>query len=285
MSATADLDDLRSEIDRIDDALLDALAERLALVRRVAMVKNDSQGGKLAMRPAREAAILRRLVGRNGGRLPTATVVAMWRELLAATTRLQTPFVVAVHVPAGQPGYWDLARDHFGVLTPLIRADGPSHALRALDAGAAQLAVLPLPDETDPWWRALAYGREPTLRIVGRLPFCPAPRSGALSALVVAALEPEPSGDDVTMLAIEAGADLSRDGLGKALSEGALAPRWIASQRDEQAETSLHLVEVAGFVGEREPELTEVMAPIRSRILRVTALGSYPRPLDDSGEP
>lgn len=273
------LDDLRREIDRIDDALVDLLQERVEVVRRVALVKNDRQQGRLAMRPARDAEILRRLVARAGGRLPAATIVAMWRELISATTQLQTPFRASVYVPEGQPAFWDLTRGHVGCLTPLIRADSPGHALRAIGTGAAHLAVLPAPDETDLWWRALIGSREPALRIVGRLPFCTSDANAEPPAVVVAALEPEPSSDDLTILAIEAAGEISRARLAETLERDGLQPRWLAAVRDPDQTSALHLVEVAGFVGDREPRLTNALAPVGAQILRVTTIGGYARPL------
>jgi chorismate mutase / prephenate dehydratase len=273
------LDDLRREIDRIDDALLDLLIERVHVVRRIGLVKNDRPAGRLAMRPAREAAILRRLVERAEGRLPEATIVAMWRELLAATTRLQTPFVVSVHVPSERQGLWDVTRGHFGSLAPLLRADTPNHALRSLGAGAAQLAVLPMPDETDLWWRGLVFSSEPKLRIVARLPFCPS-AGNEMAAVVVAALELEPSGDDVTILAIEAAIDMSRARLHEALTAGGLSPRWLAAVREPEQDAALHLLEVPGYMGPQEPELMAALAPIQARVLRVAVIGGYARPLD-----
>ena len=278
------LNDLRREIDRIDDALLDLLCERAAVVRRIGLVKNDRIEGRVAFRPAREAAILRRLVGRAGERLPAAAVVAIWRELLTATTRLQTPFVVSVHAPVDQPRVAELARDHFGSQTPILRADSAGHALRALDSGAAHLAVLPLPDETDLWWRALVFSHEPGLHIVGRLPFLVEPGRSQGAAVIVAPMEPQPSGDDLTVFALEATLETSRARLVSALSKGGLEPRWLATVREADQEAALHLFEVPGFVAHREPRLTNALAAVQSQVLRVVAIGGYARALGESVE-
>ena len=88
-----DLAALRAELDRIDDALHDLLIRRADVVARVAATKPN---GTLALRPGREAAIIRRLLARHTGHLPPQALVRLWRELLAATTAMQGPFVVAV---------------------------------------------------------------------------------------------------------------------------------------------------------------------------------------------
>ncbi len=93
------LEDLRKEIDRIDRAIVGLLIERTDVVRSIGEIKGDRTGGRLAMRPAREAVILRGLVAQAGDRFPQRVLVRMWRELLAATTRQQTPVALAVYAP------------------------------------------------------------------------------------------------------------------------------------------------------------------------------------------
>ena len=117
----SDLKGLRRRLDEIDDKLQDLLIDRAQIVSLVAASKKD--GNRPAYQPAREAEIIRRLVGRHRGAFPVATLVRMWREMLAATVRLQSPFSVAVFAPADRPGFWDLARDHYGSNTPMSAYD------------------------------------------------------------------------------------------------------------------------------------------------------------------
>ena len=95
---------MRRRIDEIDDRLQDLLIERVAIVSRVADSKQRS-GGVAPHQPAREAEILRRLVARNNGAIPAASLVRIWRELLAATTRMQGAFSVAVYAPPDGAGF------------------------------------------------------------------------------------------------------------------------------------------------------------------------------------
>src|SRR6059036_2319480 len=104
---SSDLEQLRRRIDEIDDRLQDLLIERIEIVSRVAAHKREANG-VAAHQPAREAEIIRRLVARNHGALPRATLVRMWRELLAATVRLQSAVQVAVYAPPEAQGFWDL---------------------------------------------------------------------------------------------------------------------------------------------------------------------------------
>src|SRR5690349_23776132 len=160
---TPDLETLRRRIDEIDDRLQDLLIERVSIVARVADSKQRS-GGVAPHQPAREAEILRRLVARNNGAMQAASLVRIWRELPAATTRMQGPVSVAVYVPPAGPGFWDIARDHYGSHTPLLTFGSTLQVIRAVAEGRATVGVLPMPqeEETDPWWRHLLSGREAT---------------------------------------------------------------------------------------------------------------------------
>ncbi|MEN9499161.1 MAG: hypothetical protein RIS83_980, partial [Pseudomonadota bacterium] len=57
---------LRAEIDALDDAMHDLLMRRAAVVARMAASRAKTGGGS-PLRPGREAAVLRRLLGRHQG--------------------------------------------------------------------------------------------------------------------------------------------------------------------------------------------------------------------------
>ena len=97
LTPDSSLDALRREIDAIDDAILDLLVKRFAATARVKDAK--SRDGSIAaspFRPAREAAVLRRLAERSGARLPADTLVRLWRVILSSSTQSQAP--VTLHV-------------------------------------------------------------------------------------------------------------------------------------------------------------------------------------------
>jgi chorismate mutase / prephenate dehydratase len=288
------LDDLREEIDRIDTALYDLFVQRVEVVRRIGALKGTEGVGQPAMRPAREAQVLRRLIARAGatpgdGRLPKAALVRIWRELFAAMTRLQGPLAVAVYAPPESPGYRDLARDHFGSFTPMIPVTRAGQALHAVGTGTATVAVLPLPEDggapngDPPWWLALFQGGDERLRVAARLPFgAPGFGYGAdVRALAVGRFEHEPSGDDATVLAVEAAAGLSRGRLGALLKEADLPSGWSAAWRPPggQGAPAFHLVEVGGFVPEGEARLGRLLQAARGEVLRAVPVGGYARPL------
>ena len=285
-SPLASLDSLRREIDAIDDQMHDLLMRRTAVVERIGALKSQD-AAPVYIRPEREATMLRRLVKRHRSRFPAPVVVRIWREMMAATSRLQGPFSVAVYAPERSVDYWDLARDHYGSCTrmDLHRRAGP--AIRAVTDGTATVAVLPLPEdgEDDPWWPLVIAAGEPIPRVAARLPFIEnsARRYQRLGALAIARTNQEQSGDDVSLLAVEADAALSRGNLENAFTAAGLPASDVTVWRKGGDNgTCLHLIEVADFVGRDDARTAAVKAELGERIGRVIELGGYAMPLGGS---
>ncbi len=283
MEETTRLARLRARIDEIDDRLLDLLVARLDTVAQIAALKGDREENRLALRPAREAAVLRRLVARAEGRFPRDTLVRMWRELFAAATRLQTPFSLALC--SGPEDLRLVARDHFGAVTPVIDATSPAHALRLLDEGRAQLALLPLPGPEDRWWIDLAAAEPERFRVLARLPFVRLAGVAAESgALLVGDLPLQASGEDRSLLVLEAQEGLSRSRLQTQLKEPGLDPIWLAVAYERERGSTVHLIEIAGFHDRHSGALHGALAGTRERLIRLSVLGAYARPLADAAE-
>jgi chorismate mutase / prephenate dehydratase len=271
-----DLEGLRAELDRIDDGLHDLLMRRAQVVGRVAASKNG-----VALRPGREAAILRRLIGRHTGALTAQTVVRIWRELLAGTTSMQGPFVIAVCEPDPRAGFVAAAREQFGALTPLRVHGSAAQAIADVSGGRATVAVLALPSETeaprDAWWMALLQKDEPRIHVVARLPFWTVRPEGTPSAqaLVVAAITPDPSGADCSLLGLELDPSVSRARLTTALGNAGFAPGQIILHRDPGVPVAHALVEVQGYVADDDPRLSHLGSVLRSPVV----LGAYAVPI------
>jgi chorismate mutase-like protein len=275
------LSDLRREIDDIDDAMHDLLMRRATIAERIKTVKREAGGG--VFRPGREAEILRRLAARHTGTVPRDVVVRIWRELISAFIGLQGPFAVAAW-DGGEPGCIDLARDHFGSVAPMTRHQSMRGVLQAVAEGAATAGVLPLPQEgeADPWWPALAGG-EARVQICARLPFAPggAGRGDRAGALVVSRGDPEPSGEDRSVLLIECGEAPSRGRLTEALAKADLVPLFVAGGPDSgpPSVAPLYFVELAGFVTAAEPRLASFIREAPG-IRAARIVGAYAVPLD-----
>ena len=279
------LENLRQLIDAIDAELHEKIVERIALIDQVAKVKRAMDGNIHFIRPNREASMLRVLADRHKGQLQVASVIRIWRELINGAAALQSPFSVAVCAPERSVGYWDMARNHFGSSVPMTLHTSPSVVLRMVDDGLGAIGLLPLPQngEKEPWWPALASQTENQTgpRVIWRLPFFASPtgRFEQLEALVVAKLTPEPSGQDVTLMAIETDQDVSQARIVEQLGQCDFAPQPLAVQELTQTGQRLLLSELVGFVAADDGRLQAFRENLGDDLSRVAILGVYPKSL------
>jgi chorismate mutase / prephenate dehydratase len=272
---TGGLPALRAELDRIDNTLHDLLIQRAKIVEYVAR-----SGKPSAFRPGREASIVRRLLDRHQGALPAVTVVRIWRELLAGTTAMQGGFSLAVcDLEQGAP-LTQLAREHFGALTPLRTYGSAGQALADVSQGAASVAVLPYPSESDNWWVALLH-HEPRLHVIARLPFWKSRPDGSPSAqaLVVAATAVDPSEEDQSLLGLECDSDVSRARLSSELTAAGLKPQTMVLLRQPGSPTGNVLVEIEGYLADSDVRLGNLGSVLR----RPVVVGSYAVPIAGGG--
>ena len=270
---------LRAELDRIDDALHDMLMQRAGVVTRVAAL---GAKGPVALRPGREADIIRRLLRRHTGLLPKRALPRIWRELFAATTAMQGPYTITVCEAEGPSGgYATLAREHFGTATNLRIHRSPAQAIAEISAGNATAAVLPMPTEDEPsraaWWTALLPRDEPRIHVVARLPFWTPRAEGATQAraFVVSAAAPDRSAQDRSLIGLELPHDMSRARLSAALAEAGLSSSGVLLRRNQNDPVALALVDVEGYVTQDDPRLSGLGA-LRPPVV----LGAYATPLD-----
>ena len=286
-TTTRSLDELRKEINEIDLQLHGLIRQRASLADEIAEIKR--RDSIEAVRPGREAMILRGLVERHDGHFPPGALLRIWREMIASITRMEmATYSVAVYASGDEQGYWDVARDQFGSRTPMTSHASPREVIAQVFDGTATLGVVPCPTEDDPgtWWPNLCMNEAP--RIVYRLPFFGRgnARNGAgdgRDALAIGRLRPEATGDDRTVLVLETTSDLSRTALTDIFTGANLKPTLLASRG---AGARQHYAEVDGYVEADDVRLKIVGA--RDAIARISIIGAYATPMSDpdkAGDP
>ena len=279
------LEDLRSEIDQIDDALHDLLIQRTEVSRAIAKVKQardpGSHGLAPSFRPAREAAIVRRLLSRHNGDMPRRVLARIWREIIAASLQGQTRFQLHVYAADNHPQLIDLAHAHFGSYTPVRLHTRPSLVVHACAEEPDSVGVVPLPvieEGGAAWWAQLAPAGEKGARVVAKLPFVSV--EGDVAAYAIAAIEQEPSGDDTTLLLLEIAPSVSRQKLRSLLKRAGLDARLVAAGRllDKNVPDEL-LLEVGDFVAPSDARLANLAEAAGEIIGRVTPIGGYANPV------
>jgi chorismate mutase/prephenate dehydratase len=274
---------LRGEIDALDDQIHDLIVRRAAVVEEIGRVKAGS--GAPVLRPGREAQLLRRIVGRHKGNFPIAALVRIWRELISASASMQEPLSMAVCVPAGELGYCELARAHFGTVGKLATFGSPGEVISAVTGHRFTVGIVPAPslEDAEPWWRMMVGDKEDRLpRIVGRLPVTgvaggPAPD---LAGMALALAEPEATGDDRSVVVVEVNDEVSRAAVTGAFGAAGLPPHFMDSRAEGGGR--LIFVEIADFVPAGDPRLAQIAEGGRLPVTAIHHLGAYPAPFEPS---
>jgi chorismate mutase len=169
-AAPASLASLRAEIDRIDEEMHRLLIERGEIIQSLIEVKGTQETGA-AFRPAREAAMMRKLVERHRGILPLDTAESIWRVIISTFTYVQANYSVHADMAAGDAFVRDSARFHFGFTTPLVPHMSATAVVAAVAASRGDLGLVPAATVAGggAWWSALEAENAP--KIIARLPF------------------------------------------------------------------------------------------------------------------
>ena len=160
MTQNAPLAALRREIDRLDDAMLALVEQRVAAARGIAELKRNESDSRLRLRPAREAAVVDRLVA-SARTSPEKLVRQVWREIMACCLDLQVHTDLHMYAETRPAALTDAMRRRFGCAGRMIVVQSPAEAIDAARTHEA-VAVIELAPDSD-WWTNL--GDDPRLAI------------------------------------------------------------------------------------------------------------------------
>jgi len=146
------LEQLRREIDALDDQMLALVEKRVTAAMGIAELKRSDGDGRLRLRPAREAAVVERLVSQAKAS-PERLVRGIWREIMSACLDLQVHTELALHAGVQPAVLVDATRRRFGGAAEMVVVSSPTEALTAARLREA-VAVIEL-EPGSSWWTAL----------------------------------------------------------------------------------------------------------------------------------
>ncbi|MEN9974098.1 MAG: prephenate dehydratase [Verrucomicrobiota bacterium] len=145
-SQPVNLDEVRHQIDAVDQDLLDLLNRRADLVHHVGIIKK--RDGLSIYAPEREEALLLRLVAMNHGRLPEKSVRAIYREIMSSALALEDDLTIAY---LGPHGTWthQAAIKKFGHSVNYAPQANFSDVFDQVTRRAADYGVVPIENSTE----------------------------------------------------------------------------------------------------------------------------------------
>jgi chorismate mutase / prephenate dehydratase len=152
------LDEVRVDIDAIDQEIQSLISRRAKCAQRVADIKleevlaaqaaGDTEAEVVYYRPEREAQVLQRIIERNEGPLAGETVAHVFREIMSACLALEKPLQVAYLGPEGTFTQ-AAAIKHFGHAAVCVPQATIDTVFTQVESGECNYGVVPVENSTE----------------------------------------------------------------------------------------------------------------------------------------
>jgi chorismate mutase len=277
-----ELANYRRQIDAIDDRLVQLLIERIGIVEQVGAFKRRTTPGRCPLRPGREADMVRRVIKLfAGSSFHPAAAAAIWRIIIGMSTATEASMTLSVYGPDREHDLFWLAREYFGSFIPVIKQPHVKRVIGDIRDDKANVGIVPMlrGSDTTYWWTNLM---EPgsDIKIFARIPFVypETPGRDTISALAIGRIAPEPSGDDCSLLVIEAEHNVSQNRMQTAFTAARMEASWI-NIATLSTVTRHHLIELRGFVTPEHAGLQALRNALGHAIVKISFLGAYAVPV------
>ena len=264
-----DLSDLRKKIDDIDNQMIALLSDRMKIVDEVGKRKTKASTGLSFIRPGREATMLRDLTKKAEGIFPAAAIATIWRMIISTSLVHEDGLSIAAYVSASSENCFWRAREYYGTFLPISKDSSTDSIIDNVAHNNVSVGILPLMDDSkEPWWIRPREEKN-DIYIFARIPFISRNESAAEPALAIANVIPEPTADDISVLAIHTEKDDSA--IKAAFAELGLEITCLINKGQDS------LYETNKFVPIDDPILSTIADSLGKESVRL--LGSYAQPI------
>ncbi len=131
----------RERIDQIDETILNLLAERAELAKKIGDIKKEA--GLEIHVPEREREIIERLLEKNKGRFPESALIRIFREIISACLSLEKPLKVGYLGPKATFTH-QAALELFGISAKYVPLPTIKDVFEEVERGNIDYGVVPV---------------------------------------------------------------------------------------------------------------------------------------------
>jgi chorismate mutase/prephenate dehydratase len=135
------LNELRKEIDTIDEQVVNLLNRRASIAQEIGHHKSKSKLHHYT--PEREQSVYKRLSALNGGPLPSESIRAIYREIISAARALEKPLTLAYLGPPGTFSHQAVITK-FGSSSDFYATENISDIFAQVERGSCDYGVVPV---------------------------------------------------------------------------------------------------------------------------------------------
>lgn len=270
-----ELQQYRSQIDAIDQELIQLLQKRSLIVKKVGHLKAQlSQDGYQSfVRSGREATMIRELYFNTEGLFPKEAIVSIWRTIISASLSLEQNLEVGLWTSQLECKDYIETHKYFGHMLKIHSIETLPQLYDQLTSHRLQIGVVKVTDHL--WWRDL-IPYVPTLQVFACIPFLKQETEPTLLAITSAL--PEATGDDQSILVIISEHPFTETVLREVFHAQGLPILSIMIETEEGAKTYCYL-EIRGYIYAAKERLSLIATQLSLPKENILILGSYALPL------
>lgn len=264
------LQDLRIEIDKIDNDLILLLEKRMNIVAKVGELKRDNKEN-FFIRSAREADMIRDLVAKSDGSFSKIMIVEIWRKIISAANIFEQGLKIVLHNPKNIADYNCLVNSYYSDAIPVETLTSASDIIAKIENSEVQIGIFAL-GENENWWIDLAKSNK-GIKIYAKIPFVKIFNQNNKHELVALAIkDSERSQADNSLIYVELGSETSEGELISALKNSGIVGKILNSVKRQ------YLLEFEGFLDENDDRIQSLLNSNLKPNLKI--LGHYPVPME-----
>ena len=142
------LNEIRQQIDQIDQQLLTSINQRASLVQTVGKIKQSNQQQPVVFRPERESQILQQLIKQNPGPLNQQQISDIFRAILAVGRTLQQSLSISFLGPLGTFSHAAVLQ-YFGNGATLVPQSNMEDILKSTLQDKSLYGIIPIENSTE----------------------------------------------------------------------------------------------------------------------------------------
>ena len=143
---TRQIGELRTQIDEVDDRILELLNQRARFNAEIGKLKASED--QAAFVPSRELDIFERLAAKNAGPFPSAAIRQVFREIISASIAVQRRVSVAYLGPRATYSH-QAAIQQFGRMAELISSATIAEIFERVESESAEYGVVPVENSNE----------------------------------------------------------------------------------------------------------------------------------------
>lgn len=138
----------RDQIDQLDKQILQLLNQRAQAALEIGKIKENLDSDDSILKPEREAQIITHLQNLNAGPITSASVQAVWTEVISSCRGLERQLRVAFLGPQGSFSE-QAALEHFGHFLEPVPCSSFDEIFRQVEVGEADVGMVPVENSTE----------------------------------------------------------------------------------------------------------------------------------------